>query len=181
MNLEAALKQYFDSQPTAPEHAVLKQGFAAVLAKGEVGFQRDHFSPGHFTASAWLVHPDQQRVLMTHHRKLQRWLQLGGHADGDTDVAAVAMREAEEESGLSALQLRPEIFDLDIHSIPARGDDPEHLHLDVRFVVLHHGDAQFRVSDESLALAWVPVQTLLGSETEPSIRRMAARWLSKLG
>jgi hypothetical protein len=91
--------------------------------------------PGHFTGSAWLVDRTGQRVLLTHHRKLDRWLQLGGHADGDGDLAGVALREAEEESGLTDLVVEPEIFDLDRHVIPARGNEPEHWHYDVRFVV----------------------------------------------
>ncbi|EQD65072.1 NUDIX hydrolase family protein, partial [mine drainage metagenome] len=88
--------------------------------------QRRH-PPGHFTGSAWLVSKDGARVLLTHHRKLGRWLQLGGHADGDADLARVALREAEEESGLSGLRVEGGIFDLDCHAIPARGNDPEHL------------------------------------------------------
>jgi 8-oxo-dGTP pyrophosphatase MutT (NUDIX family) len=91
---------------------------------------------GHFTASCWLVSADGQRLLLTHHRKLQRWLQLGGHADGDRDLAQVALKEAEEESGLSGLVLEdPAIFDLDKHWIPERKDVPGHWHYDVRFVI----------------------------------------------
>lgn len=87
---------------------------------------------GHFTGSAWLVSGDGQRALLMHHRKLNRWLQPGGHADGDTDLARVALREAEEESGLSELVVEPDIFDLDRHRIPARGEEPEHWHYDAR-------------------------------------------------
>ena len=98
---------------------------------------------GHFTGSAWLVSQDGQRVLLTHHRKLDRWLQLGGHADGDADLARVALREAQEESGLAGLAVEREIFDLDRHRIPARGDEPEHWHYDVRFVVRANGCEEF--------------------------------------
>ena len=76
---------------------------------------------GHFTGSAWLVSADGQRVLLTHHRKLHRWLQLGGHADGEGDLAAVALREAQEESGLGGLSVEDFVFDLDRHLIPERG------------------------------------------------------------
>jgi ADP-ribose pyrophosphatase YjhB (NUDIX family) len=97
---------------------------------------------GHFTGSAWLVSADGERVLLTHHRKLGRWLQLGGHADGEGDLAAVALREAEEESGLSRLLVEPEIFDLDRHLIPARGSEPAHWHYDVRFLAEYRRSGQ---------------------------------------
>ena len=99
---------------------------------------------GHFTASAWLVDGAGERVLLTHHRKLDRWLQLGGHADGDRDFARVALREAEEESGLTGLSVEPAIFDLDAHWIPEHKDVPAHCHYDVRFVVRAGGERRLR-------------------------------------
>ena len=135
---------------------------------------------GHLTGSAWLVDRSGGRVLLTHHRKLGRWLQLGGHADGDPDLAAVALREAEEESGLSGLIVEPAIFDLDRHRIPARGAEPEHWHYDVRFVVRTSVDEDFTASAESLALAWVDIAWLLADPScEASIARMARRWLAR--
>ncbi len=136
--------------------------------------------PGHVTGSAWLVSADGQRVLLTHHRKLERWLQPGGHADGDSRIERVALREAEEESGLPGLSL-PEvsIFDVDVHRIPARGPEPAHDHLDIRFVVRAGADERYRVSEESHDLAWVPVAELLAEDVEPSIRRMAEKWLAR--
>jgi 8-oxo-dGTP pyrophosphatase MutT (NUDIX family) len=161
---------------TAPE---VLQRFRLFAQSSPAVFQREH-GPGHFTGSAWLVSTDGRRVLLTHHRKLARWLQPGGHADGDPDLAAVALREAQEESGLRGLSLwSAEIFDLDVHPIPAYGADPEHLHWDVRFVVLAGSNEDFVVSAESHALAWVPVDSLLGENTEPSIRRMAQRWVAR--
>lgn len=138
-----------------------------------------HHPPGHFTGSAWLVSADGQRVLLTHHRKLRRWLQPGGHADGDPDLARVALREAQEESGLSGLRVVPEIFDLDRHLIPARGHEPAHWHYDVRFVVHAGQDEEFSVSEESIALAWRPIQELAQAPGDtPSLQRMAQRWLA---
>jgi 8-oxo-dGTP pyrophosphatase MutT (NUDIX family) len=135
-------------------------------------------SIGHFTGSAWLVSADGQRVLLTHHRKLNRWLQLGGHADGDSDIARVALREAEEESGLTDLVVERGIFDLDRHAIPARGSEPEHWHYDVRFVVRCKGSEQFAVSEESHALAWKSIEDIAGDKSaDESLRRMAQRWL----
>src|SRR5688572_10916647 len=86
-------------------------------------------APGHFTASALVVDAPGERGLLTHHKKLDRWLQLGGHCDGDSNFAAVALREAQEESGIEGLSIDPRPLDLDIHTIPARTGDPEHLHL----------------------------------------------------
>ena len=136
--------------------------------------------PGHYTGSAWLVSADGGRVLLTHHRKLDRWLQPGGHADGDADLARVALREAEEETGLTGLMLEPGIYDLDRHRIPARGTDPEHWHYDVRFVVRALGSEQFTVSDESHALAWRPVVDVAqDASADESVRRMALKWLAR--
>ena len=134
---------------------------------------------GHFTASSWLVDRAGARTLLTHHHKLERWLQLGGHADGDRDLARVALREAEEESGLHGLSVEPAIFDLDRHWIPERGDVPGHWHYDVRYVV-HAGDSeQFVVSDESHALAWRDIAAIaVDAQADESMRRMAAKWIA---
>jgi 8-oxo-dGTP pyrophosphatase MutT (NUDIX family) len=153
--------------------------FLAFLASDPNVFERSH-APGHFTGSAWLVSADGERVLLTHHRKLGRWLQLGGHADGDRDLARVALREAEEESGLRDLAVEPAIFDLDRHLIPARGEEPAHWHYDVRYVVRATGGEDFAVSEESLELAWRPVRAVAQDpEADESLRRMARRWLSR--
>ena len=153
--------------------------FRAFLASAPNVFERSHV-PGHFTGSAWLVSADGERVLLPHHRKLGRWLQLGGHADGDRDLARVALREAEEESGLRDLRIEPASFDLDRHLIPARGDEPAHWHYDVRYVVRAPGSEAFAVSAESLELAWRPVRALVAdAQTDPSLRRMAQRWLAR--
>src|SRR5690242_14262238 len=129
---------------------------------------------GHLTGSAWLVSADGERVLLTHHRKLDRWLQLGGHADGDADLARVALREAEEESGLLDLEVETIVFDLDRHRIPARGDEPGHWHYDVRFVVRARGSEAFVVGEESHALAWRDVAEIARDDAaDVSLRRMA--------
>lgn len=135
---------------------------------------------GHFTGSAWLVSADGERVLLTHHRKLGRWLQLGGHADGDADLAAVALREAEEESGVEGLRVEAAIFDLDRHPIPARAEEPTHWHYDVRFVVRATWSEAYALNEESLELAWRPIDALArDAATDESLRRMAQKWLAR--
>lgn len=167
--------------PAGEEPAGDPEIFLEFLDSSAEVFHRHH-PPGHFTGSAWLVSADGERVLLTHHRKLGRWLQLGGHADGDSDLARVALREAEEESGLFGLQVEPPIFDLDRHWIPARGEEPGHWHYDVRFVVRATSDERFALSEESLALAWQPVEALLADPaTDGSLQRMARRWLARAG
>ncbi len=163
-----------------PEHAALAAEYAALLGEpGEDSFTRARLSE-HFTGSAWLVSADGRRVLLTHHRKLGRWLQLGGHADGDRNLAAVALREAEEESGLHGLRLQsPAIFDLDRHWIPERGDVPGHWHYDARYVVVAGDDERFAVSAESLDLAWREIAGIAAdAQADESLRRMAVRWLA---
>jgi 8-oxo-dGTP pyrophosphatase MutT (NUDIX family) len=153
--------------------------FVDFLGEGPQVFHRETLA-GHFTGSAWLVSADGERVLLTHHRKLGRWLQLGGHADGDTDLARVALREAEEESGLDDLRVEPALFDLDRHRIPARGAEPEHWHYDVRYVVRAGANEQFQVSEESHALAWRVIREIAEDPaSDVSLRRMAAKWLAR--
>jgi 8-oxo-dGTP pyrophosphatase MutT (NUDIX family) len=174
--LDAALAGY------AARHSVearTAEQFRELVAHGPTAFDRDHV-PGHFTGSAWLVAADDRRVLLTHHRKLDRWLQPGGHADGDQDLGRVALREAQEESGLSDLALEPSIFDLDRHWIPARGEMPGHWHYDVRFVVRACGSHDFVVSDESHALQWRDVADIARDpQCDESMRRMARNWLNR--
>jgi ADP-ribose pyrophosphatase YjhB (NUDIX family) len=132
--------------------------------------------PGHLTGSAWVVSPDKTRTLLTHHGKLDKWLQLGGHADGDPDLAAVALREAREESGLAQLRLvSTEIFDLDRHWIPARKTEPAHWHYDVRFMIEADPAEPLAISEESKDLAWVEVARVTSLNPEESMARMVRK------
>jgi len=161
-----------------PEQAALAAGFAALLGDAQDPFARTRLA-GHFTASAWLVSGDGRRAALMHHRKLGRWLQPGGHADGDADLAAVALKEAGEETGLQGLVLEDgAIFDLDRHWIPARGPVPGHWHFDVRYVVRARGSEQLVGNAESLALAWREVAGIAADPaSDQSLARMARRWL----
>ena len=125
------------------------------LLQSPRSFHRDHI-PGHITASAWIIDESKKQTLLVHHAKLNRWLQPGGHADGDENILNVATREVNEETGLTDLTLLiPGIFDLDIHPIPARKDFPEHLHYDIRFAFIASQNEELKISDESHDLKWV--------------------------
>ena len=126
---------------------------------------------GHITGSAWIVDKERSHALMTHHRKLNRWLQLGGHSDGDSNTFNVALREGQEESGLQDLHAVSEaIFDVDVHLIPARKDEPDHYHYDVRFLFEADRHAPLVVSDESHDLAWLPLDEIAHNADESILR-----------
>jgi 8-oxo-dGTP pyrophosphatase MutT (NUDIX family) len=144
---------------------------------------------GHITGSAWIASPDGLQALLVRHRKLAAWLQPGGHADGDPDAAAVALREAVEETGLATLRhadwsreaAGPQPFDLDVHRIPARGDEPAHLHYDVRYLLIGDPGEAPRPSAESDDARWVPHAAIGAFSAEPSLLRMAGKAMRLLG
>ena len=134
--------------------------------------------PGHLTGSAWILSPDRRLTLLTLHRKLGKWLQLGGHADGESDLLCVAMREAREESGLRCIRaVSPEVFDVDRHWIPPHGGEPGHWHHDLRFMLEADPAEPLSVSDESRALAWVEVAAVPSLNPEESMARMVRKTL----
>lgn len=128
--------------------------------------------PGHLTASALVVEQEDGRVLLTHHRKLGRWLQLGGHCDGDANLPGVALREASEESGLEGLAVIPELVDVDIHTIPARPGEPAHLHYDSRFLVIASHAASPKCNHESNALRWLRPEAVRQLVDDASVLRL---------
>ncbi|HOO09695.1 MAG TPA: NUDIX domain-containing protein, partial [Cyclobacteriaceae bacterium] len=121
--LEEELTQYGSFYP---EELLLVTQFKTLL-KHPACLNRDHL-PGHITGSAWIANPYFTKVLLVHHAKLDKWLQPGGHADGNENVMNVALKELQEETGLTRAKLnRDSIFDIDIHTIPERDSFPEHL------------------------------------------------------
>ena len=161
-----------------PEEITARDRMLALLDSTPACFQRDFF-PAHFTGSALVVNADGSRVLLHHHRNLDRWLQFGGHCDGDEDILRVARREALEESGIPGLivaSARP--FDLDIHEIPARGSNPAHFHYDIRFMLIAPESAVPVLSEESHAVRWFAPGELPALPLDESLRRMIRKWQS---
>jgi 8-oxo-dGTP pyrophosphatase MutT (NUDIX family) len=139
-------------------------------------FVRSSF-PGHFTGSALVVSAEGDRALLHHHRKLDKWLQFGGHCDGDRDILRVARREALEESGIEGLIVASERpFDLDIHPIPAKDNEPEHFHYDVRYVLIAPENAEFVISEESKELRWFSPEETRELALDQGLRRMISKW-----
>ncbi|MDR1074892.1 MAG: NUDIX hydrolase [Xanthomonadaceae bacterium] len=176
-DLERLLRDY---RARWPEEAEQAAEFEELRGDGADPYVRAR-RVGHFTGSAWVVDAAGRRVVLMHHRKLGRWLQPGGHADGDPDLARVALREAGEETGLHGLTVEAAtIFDLDRHWIPERGEVPGHWHYDVRHVVRAGADATLRMNEESLDLAWRGIDALVeAADIDASVRRMARKWLQR--
>ncbi len=129
---------------------------------------------GHLTASALVLDAGRERALLTLHGKLGRWLQLGGHCDGDANLPAVALREALEESGIEGLRIDPRPLDVDVHAIPARPGEPEHLPLDTRFLAVAPPGAEPVRGPESRELRWFAPAELEGIDADASLRRLFA-------
>jgi 8-oxo-dGTP pyrophosphatase MutT (NUDIX family) len=144
-------------------------------AYGQRAFDRD-LPAGHVTASAWIVDPERVQAVLLHHRKLERWLQLGGHVDGDPDVRRSALREAREESGLRTLRLIfDEIYDIDVHRIPARGREPAHDHYDLRFALEADPREPLVRNEESHDVRWIALNDLESYAIDDSVRRLASK------
>jgi 8-oxo-dGTP pyrophosphatase MutT (NUDIX family) len=164
-----------------PGDAAALARFARLLEDTPAPFSRDQYEPGHITCSACVLDANRAHVLLLNHARLGRWLQPGGHAEpGDETPLAGALRELREESGLvdptplcgpsgSAL------VDVDVHEIPARGEEPSHLHFDLRFAFAVGGGEVLTKSEESTALRWVAVERLAEQGADESVTRLVAR------
>lgn len=169
IRLKALLENY--RTPFEEEEAFVVE-FLRLLGEPDA-FKRER-SAGHFTASAWIVNKRRTHTLLTLHRKLDKWLQLGGHADGEENLLRIAMDEAREESGLTSLRIVDQfIFDIDKHLIPTFKDIVEHYHYDVRFLIEAEIDEPLTISSESKDLAWIPFDSVGDMvRNNPSILRM---------
>ena len=156
------------------EHAHLQE-MMQLLAKPDA-FSRSYFAPGHITASLFIV-DRTGRLLLHHHRRLGRWLQMGGHLEPGESPLRAALREGAEESGLHDLQpVSPEPFDLDIHPIPAGKGEPEHRHFDVRYIARTNEPERIVIdAAESVELRWLPLQEAAELMSSPESRRAIAK------
>jgi hypothetical protein len=174
-NLREKLERY---HPTDEREVADKTKMLEFLNSHENCFERS-LSIGHFTGSCWIVNHDGTKFLLTLHKKIGRWLQLGGHADGDPDLARVSLKEAREESGLRNIGLiSEEIFDIGIHLIAEYSGIPAHYHYDVRFLLraadpLEH----IQISDESDDLKWFDRVSALPPDSGINIPRMFEKWV----
>lgn len=130
---------------------------------------------GHVTGSAWIINTAHTDCIMLHHAKLGKWVQPGGHCDGDADVLAVARREAEEETGLAVTALQSGIFDVDIHEIPEYWNTPAHLHFDVRYLFVADQEQPIVSNHESRCVRWASLEEALQLSGEETVARMVRK------
>lgn len=170
------LRQLLQQYQPMPEEQMYKDRMLAFLDEHVNAFERS-LSIGHFTASAWIVSVDGAQALLMHHAKLDMWVQLGGHADGDSDLLAVAVKEAQEESGIMGIEsMSFEIFDIDIHQIPANSKDSAHEHFDVRFIVRVASDEKVVQNRESKELRWIGKNEIELPTNQRSVVRLFEKW-----
>ena len=169
--------------PTGPNETAAGEAIARLLDSADAPASRTTFDPGHLTASAVVRDTDRGKVLLIHHEKLDRWLQPGGHIEsGDKSLEAAARREVLEETGLSDL-INHGVIDLDIHGIPARRDEPAHLHHDIRYLFdVENPEAGVTAvaGDGALALRWVDLADLANLDTDESVARLIRKALEPM-
>lgn len=164
--------------PTAPEEIADKAKMLAFIRAHPDCFERT-LAIGHITASAWLLDKSGTHALLMHHAKLDNWFQLGGHCDGNPDVLAVAIKEAQEESGINGIAaVSPEIFDIDVHLIPANPREKAHYHYDVRFLLRVTSDEDVIQNTESKELRWISKNPAELPTKGRSVTRMFEKWIS---
>jgi len=163
-------------RPADAREAAFCDRMEELLASPADPFARDHFLPGHFTASAFVLSPDRRRVLLILHGKLGLWLQPGGHFDAnDRSAEQAARREVLEETGIEDLRSGlpgAVLLDVDIHPIPpnpGRGE-PAHEHFDLRFLFVAPSDS-FRAGSDALDARWVLAEDVEDAGTDESVRR----------
>lgn len=177
MNLQNCMQSISSQTPFDQEEAESIIATLAFLGEQSRFWQRDNYV-GHLTASAWVVNQARSHVLLTHHRKFDCWLQLGGHVDeGDETLLAASLREAREESGIQAIEpLQATIFDVGHHPINT-AKEPSHVHYDIRYLLVAK-TVDFVVSEESNDLAWVPLAGVATISSSTALHRMAHKLAS---
>lgn len=167
------LRRYVPADGLERQH---QRGIVELLTGTAEPFSRHTFAPGHITASCFIIHPETRRILLHHHRRLNRWLQMGGHVEGGEAPLEAAFREGAEESGLRDLQAVVEgVVDVDVHFIPAGKGEPDHSHFDVRFLARTSTPEAITIDrSESNDLAWVDLdraEALMNEEASSRVLR----------
>ncbi len=177
VNLLEKLQNYF---PVLEEEIVYKNEMISFIEEHSDCFERS-LQKGHITASAWLLNKDCSKALLMHHAKLNAWYQLGGHCDGDSDVMNVALKEAQEESGICGIEpVSSDVFDIDIHLIPENKREKAHYHYDVRFLLRVTSDEDVVQNAESKELRWVSKDISALPTQERNILRMFNKWVKRV-
>lgn len=154
-----------------PEEVDTVKTLQALLV-GDLNLSDEHLR-GHITGSSWIVNQNRDKALFTLHKKLNRWLQLGGHVDEGESVLEGATREAFEESGLTNIKLiSSDIYDIDIHLIPKNPKHDSHYHFDIRYMYEGDDSEELNISHESSDLKWLEVAKLKDYNEDESINRM---------
>lgn len=173
VDLAAARAQVVAAHPGPPEHEANRRQILDFLDAHPDALHRS-CAQGHLTGSAAVLDPRSGRMLLLLHAKVQRWLQPGGHADGDGNLAAVALREAEEETGIAGLRVLAPAIDLDVHVFHnATKPEPDHLHLDVRHLVIAPPGSMPVGNHESTGIVWVAIDELDRYDVDSGTVRMA--------
>jgi 8-oxo-dGTP pyrophosphatase MutT (NUDIX family) len=182
MRLEAVREQLTGYRAAGETEAgYVARMIALTAAAPTAACERSHFTPGHFTASAFVLSPDRRDLILIHHKKLGIWVQPGGHVEAtDADLASAARREVAEEVGLGELDWFASggaLFDVDIHTIPARKSEPAHEHFDARFAFVAR-TRDFARTEEVADVRWVPLDSLNEVTSDESVLRAARKLIA---
>jgi 8-oxo-dGTP pyrophosphatase MutT (NUDIX family) len=168
------LRALKDHEPATALEERMRRRIVDFVEKHRDCFERTQLL-GHVTGSAWILDSSREFTLLVHHARLDKWLQPGGHCDGDSDVMGVAVREALEETGLKVKPVSKLIFDVDAHDIPARKNEPAHVHYDVRYVFEASRNGGIVVSPESRDVRWVKLTEVASLNTDESVLRLVEK------
>lgn len=157
--------------PFSENETKTKERFLSFMQENSDCYLRSNLK-GHLTASAFVIDPAEEKILLIHHKKLNRWLQPGGHCDGETNTLAVAIKEVFEETGVEIAANNQKIIDLDIHTIPERKEVPEHEHFDVRYLLWADSNSNLVQNHETNDLKWIKWSEIKNYTNEDSILRI---------